>query len=429
MVLSFYPEGHPYQPHGFSHLIRVLANLSAFKWLPDLEVLFLLVQSLFLSTFAWVLFYFAHLSFREKKPLLLGMLVVVLIGVFPGLVILSAGYWAGLASLSMVLISSFVLRKADLSLWPSIFLVILFIAGAQLRHQLQILPLALLCVFLVQYVLLKKGRLQILPVLLIAIASFLANQTINRWYDNHYEAHWYASQYIPNQVRMSIQCRLGCDVSLYENICQTPESISLVESTDCTDLLQHRVELGEPNTPKDEVLPILKKVGLAGLVKWLFISPLDYLGETQKSLEIEQYGFNAKFPGLSTEFPQVFTYYDQQFTTKISQPSYIMRGLTEWVEFLYKDIHLFHFLTSVCVVFNFLLIYVARKQPYVLFLVFYSLGSYFLFALFQPQTPFRYLLHVLAPAIWAWMMFFLKDYECWQLQSGSNSAASIIDQR
>lgn len=418
MVLGFFPEGHPYQPHGFAILLRLLAKASTLPFVPSIEILYLLIQSALLALFMTVFVLFVKSCKSRIHHLLSGLTAALcLFLVFPGLFVLANGYWTGLISLAALLGVALMLNEVEKSWkWLSLVVVVMII-GAQMRHQLQILPLAIICVLLVMKMI-GRQSFDWRPALLIIVLAFVGNKAINHWYDSHYQPHWYASQYIPNQVRMSIQCRLGCEVELYKNLCSTEQQRSLINNADCTDLLQHRVALSEPVSDKEKVWPIFKQISLSSTLKWLIISPFDYLGEKQKTLEIEQYGFNSHFPGLSAEHPDVFSYYDQKFERKVSQPSVLMTGLTKWMEQLYLHWSIYHILTGILVVLNFVLIFVARRHFSVLFLLFYSLGSYFLYAWFQPQTPFRYLLHVIVPALWGWMLY------CIEITRGEYSAST-----
>ncbi len=399
LTLAHDPVAHGSHPFIFGYLLRLLAWLG--NLLPDgaLPHVFQVWQFICLSALVWTSVGRDRPpgSLAEKRGVwsCLAGLGVCLLGalvLMPGLVFLMNGYLTEMTALLVTVLASRCVAGigGPRHVRAAAGLAALSLVGYHLRYQLAIIPVAALVVLTLDEIRGRK-RLTVLTSRAVALGVLVAAFPLS---------HLALSVRLPvdefgrnlpsRYLRGSIQCRLKCDVRLYEVGCRTQANRDVVMRATCTDLVHGLVSLGEPVQLGRSWPEILHETGWANVVRWLFLAPATYLRERMPTLAIETYAYDGNVRWLSEHHPTTIQHYERVFPTTDRGPSGAFRFVVDYLKTLYFSWSL-HWVSMIVVWVSVVLTLVSRDRVASFFAA-SSVGTFLVFSYVQPQAPLRYLL-------------------------------------
>ncbi|MCB1865484.1 MAG: hypothetical protein KDG50_08630 [Chromatiales bacterium] len=397
IALGMHPQGHALRQPGFGWMLLALARFANLQpWL-NLNDLLLGWHSLFFGLMAlWVKQHWRTTSTTGRIVLVVSTPLVIVATMF-----VANGFWAEVTAWTFVLLLCLVLShergNRGARLWVMLFGLVLLATMA--RRQLMILPLALLATMLTANLSKPARRSGLIGVVLLGTAVLLVHQQKDQYFVRNFPEDPYGRAFFPDLVKKSLQCRLKCDLAMYETDCSTEQGRALVERTQCHELVQFMTSLGPPRVEQPSVLAAIRYAGAEKTLRWLAQAPLDYLGEFYPHLEYQAFGFDAGH-SLLTEHADTRAVYAQALDPGPLTPSATMRKLIDLNRWLYEHAA-FHVMTALSVFLAlFALLERSGRNITSVFLAWFIVGTYLTFAYFQPQTPLRYLLQVILPGWW-----------------------------
>jgi len=201
-------------------------------------------------------------------------------------------------------------------------------------------------------------------------------------------------------LRKSIQCRLDCRVRMFDTACDTPEGRTLIQASTCAHMV-HLLEdaLGQPYPERRGILGTLVSLSPGELYDWLVRSPVDYLKEKQPPFEMLGYAYDHKVHFFAKAFPDVIRYYGELIPSDQAKPSPGFQDVLDHLVQLY-DAWILHWIAMLAF-WGAVVGLVVSKDSTSACLYAVTVGTFFLFAYFQPQVSVRYLLHIALPAYFA----------------------------
>jgi hypothetical protein len=409
MFVGLHPAAYGSHPFGFGVLFRVLARISRGSWahsFPDV------LQ-------AWQLgcaFVGVRVLLRDRagvrwsdgtlrRVMLVGLALLTLVVFVPGAVYLLNGYFSEPTSFALLAIGIVTFTwghqgAGGFVAW-SLFWATAVI-GYHIRYQHIVLPLAAACVLVIRAlrgrvggtVLLHHGAL---------LAAVLASLPLSQAFlAQGFPISEYGRAQPEVFLRKSIQCRLGCDVRMFETSCDTAEGRRLIESASCPHLVHVQEDaLGKPYPAPAGMAGTFARLGAGQLLRWLIRAPIGYLKDTQHAFEYTSYTFDRHVFWYSENVPDVIAHYAPLMPEDDNRPSPAFQWILEVVEDMYRH-WIFHWIAAAAFWISCVRVVMSRDVTTAC-LYATTLVTLLLFSYFQPQIPVRYLLHLTVPfllALW-----------------------------
>ncbi len=425
MVLSFYPAINDSHPLGFGFILRLISIIAVKLWDNAFVHLFILFNILCFFSIGWIILKEInhHITISLVQRILSTMLIIsAIFFIVPALFFLINGFWTEMTSFLLIVLISFFLSREYVthSKLNIIFVVLLSLLAYHVRYQLIILPVALIGVAVICYM---RGRfLNFFPLFLkwsaIAISVFflipVSNYLASCFMSSSNNAN-YAKSMV---VQTSIQCRLKCEISLFEKDCNTAESKQLVIDATCTDLVHGVKSLGSSKLGVVSVPAILKEIGFKNTMIWIIKSPLTFLREKHYHLEYEMFKFDKNIRQLG-KYYDVMEYYGNliKVEDQLTGGSTAFNQLIQWIRYAYFELSAYHVLTAVIVLTS-LIIMCFSPNPTSIFLALVCIGNFLVFSYLNPHAPLRYLMQIMVPGIMS-LLVSLTYHLKWELTAKS----------
>lgn len=278
-----------------------------------------------------------------------------------------------------------------------VFAALIFTACVPLayhiRYQMIIAPLALACT---GTLLSFRDRRKWLPTVALTIFSIVALYSTNHLLKSQLQSLPAAAGAEISQAMVSAHCALRCNAHLYSVDCSSPEGRRDVESPSCSDILLGFKPIGTPLQRFNSLLEMVSYLGPLKTAWWLAYAPIRYLGEVHKNWGLEIGRFEFLKDSAVEAYPDAAQYYSRFLQMDGAKPKPLFIFLSEILYFLHFKVFLFNILCALAVLANLYLLHHSQQVENV-FLAFISLGTFLVFAYFNPHVPFRFLIQILVP--------------------------------
>ncbi len=415
LTLAHHPVAYGAHPVVFGYLIRGLAAVGTAFGEGGLGRTFQAWQVGCLFVLVWMASRGAS-PWSVPRPwwswgLLGAAAVLTVLVLVPGAVFLMNGFLTGMTALAVTALAARLLEDDESPrrrmAWAGF--AVLCLVGYHLRYQLAVLPVAALTVLAVAQV--RRGRnLRAFGARAVGLGALILMLPLSqRALATTLPVDEYGKSLPSTYLRASIQCRLDCDVRLFEVGCDTPEGEKKITMATCSDLVHAQVDLGRPATSSTSVIDVFREVGWSNVVRWLVMAPATYLEERMPNLVIESYSYDRNVRALSEHHPETIARYAEYFPSTADVASPWFRSVVDYASRHYFAWRL-HWIALLVVWGSAVVVFVSRNRT-TAFLAANNVGTFLVFSYVQPQAPLRYLV----------LMCMLGGVVFWRMALGSRT--------
>jgi hypothetical protein len=395
---------------GFGYLLRGMVWLSRILGMQNVFPLYYFFNSVAAaSLFAWC-FYGVHGKGQNLRssPMKMGFIIFLsltsILFVIPGLLYLMNSVWSELAAFLQLSLYALILQQLCTSRRSSLVLIvasiILTITAYHVRYQMILAPLAFIAVALLLGIRafffnsLARAKKLIGSIALAGILSIVGLKVVNHVIGNYMPVSSVATEMTPGGMFLSFQCTFRCEMPMFKTDCTTAEGRDIIQNSRCAELLFGLKPLGPPRIPASLPLSsILYQIGPKKVLQWVLLAPLNYLKDIH---DIEMGLFEFGKDRAATVYPQTTARFIHDFTQYSAQPSPFFSSLAKYLHARFHHYRIFHWICALTVITCTVLLFFS-EDPVGLFFAINAVGTFLIFAYFNPHVPLRYLLQIIIP--------------------------------
>ena len=406
--LALHPRIGESHPLGFGLLLRLLFFIGhPFGIKPDRMLViwnaFCVSAGLFfcLTQIGWRSLESVKTTPKAKLILQVMALAMLAVLVFPAWLFIGNSFWAECSVILQTLLFCWFLRKTEkLSLGAVVGIgAVLAIWCYQTKYSALVYFVAIMAVAVLPKLRLTRLKIErplLKKLVLASVVCFaaikLTNVVLTQFYPKT-EGQLYGANFV---LRNSMVCTLRCEADLYEKNCSTEEGRQLIENTPCNDIYWGKVSLGNPKLGfLSSPLANFKALGPYRSLKWFILAPFKYLqGIHATEMGLFSFGIDK---GAVDAYPETTAYFKDRFPAREASPRFL--ALADDLNSLFTA-RVYHTLCAFLVLASLWLIF-STKQITTFFFAITCLGFYLLFAYLNHHVPFRYLIEVITPGVFA----------------------------
>lgn len=398
----------------FAVLSTFLGNNNFFKELIFIFHYIALVSVLVIPIAALTVIFLSKLKKMEKKSLVV-MSILFWLLLFPSLLIFMSAVWSEMLYflvlmlfVLLVLIYEETITKTSSSSTLGIGIIFICIVpiAYHVRFQFLIVPIAVILATLIVSIRSKKRLISpcvwsILGVMLILASNFFLKRTFN-----NVEG---ASAMTRTNLAVSMQCALRCEAKFFKIDCNSFDGERIIKSLSCSDLLLGFVDLGGFRKELVSIPQMIQDLGVMSFIKFIIIAPFSYLFDIHKNWGLEIGRFEFLQDNATLYYKEATKYYAPFLQVEGASPKYFFVKISTLLKYAHFKLRLFNWLCAFFIILNSWIIFKGSRLITV-FLAFVSLGTWLVFAYFNPHVPFRFLVHILIPGFIAVFFEFKVDF-------------------